>query len=95
MSDTEIAQDFLGTTSMVGVRVGQHQIVQLCDTGQLQIADKIIFGIGRAGVDQTVFTILAQQHRITLPDIQHCDGGRRLGKQRGVRSVQRDPGGAV
>ena len=62
---------------MVGMGMGQHQVLQVLNAGLPQGADQRVLGLRRSGVDQAVVSILPHQDRVALAHIQH--GNRRLG----------------
>ena len=60
---------------MVGMWMREHQIVQRFDIECMQVVEQCILGLGGAGVDQAVRTVLTNQNSVPLPDIQHIHGG--------------------
>ena len=60
---------------MVGVGMREHQIVQRFDIERMQVVEQCLLGLGGAGVDQAVRTVLTDQNGVPLPNIQHIHGG--------------------
>ena len=67
---------------MVSMGMREHQIVQRFDIECMQVVEQCILGLGGAGVDQAVHTVLTNQNGVTLPNIQHIHGGAAGGRLR-------------
>ena len=64
--------------------MGQHKVVECLDLQCIQIVQQRVLGFGRAGVNQAPAAILAEQHGVALPHVQHIDNSAAVGDLRGA-----------